>query len=150
MKTPLAIFLALVVASFVGGCATGPKYQEYRATIPPIPSGQGRVWVYRPSKMIGAAVQPLVHLNDVVIGKSQPGCYFFADRPAGDYEVKTATEWADKLQIKLLAGEEKYVRLTMLPGVFVGHLKPGEVPKEQALRELEGCRLITADGAGAR
>jgi len=147
MKSLLAIVLVVVAASLAGGCATGPKYQEFRATVPPIPDGQARVWVYRPSKMMGAAVQPLVHFNDVVVGKAQPGCYFHVDRPPGEYEVKTATEWADKLRITLAAGDEKYVRLTLLPGVFVGHLKPGEVKKEQALKELEGCRLITADGA---
>jgi hypothetical protein len=39
-----------------------------------------------------------------------------------------------------------YVRLTLLPGVFVGHILPKVVPEEQGLKELQGCHLITANG----
>lgn len=121
------------------GCATGPKFAET----------EGRIWFHRPSKVIGSAVQPHVWVNGVAVGKAQPGCFFFVDRAPGTYEVKCATEWTDKFQLTLQARDEKYVRLTMAPGVFVGHVIPSEVDKAKAEKELAGCKLITADGANA-
>jgi hypothetical protein len=134
---------------YAAGCATGPGYAQYSATIKPPADGTGRIWFYRPSKMLGSAVQPHVFLNGENVGKAQPDCYFFVDRSPGDYEVKCSTEWADKSEIKLAAGDEQYVRLSLGIGFFVGHIIPKEVDKSTGLKEISNCKLITADGANA-
>jgi hypothetical protein len=97
--------------------------------------------------MMGSAVQPRVFLNEVAVGKSQPGSFFYVDRQPGSYEVKCSTEWASKCPISVSRNKVRYVRLTIGPGVFVGHIIPSEVPEEQALREIAPCKLLTADGA---
>jgi hypothetical protein len=148
MKSPL-LLLFLLSTLILTGCATGPGFQEYSAKLPAPAPDEGRVWFYRPSKMFGSAVQPHVHLNGQIVGKSQPGCYFFTDRPPGDYEVMCSTEWASKTTFHLSAGDEKFIRLTMGPGVWVGHVIPEEVNRDKGLREIAGCKLITADGANA-
>lgn len=148
MKSP-RLLSCLVGAWVLAGCATGPAFSDYRPTIPPLASDSARLWFYRPSKTLGGAVQPQVRINGIPAGKAQPRAYFYADRPAGTYEIECRTEWSDKLQVSVVAGEEKFIRLTLLPGVFVGHIKPSEVDREKALREIEDCRLITADGANA-
>jgi hypothetical protein len=61
--------------------------------------------------------------------------------------VKCTTEWADKCQLSLATNSTKYVRLGMMIGVFVGHVIPKEVEEATTLKELENCKLITADGA---
>jgi hypothetical protein len=96
--------------------------------------------------MMGSAVQPTVYINDAPLAKAQPGCFFYADKPPGTYELKCSTEWADKAQLTVVENCAAYVRLTLLPGVFVGHILPKVVPEEQALKEIQGCRLVTADG----
>ena len=138
-------FLTLVVLA--AGCASGPDFKTYTATLTPPSPGQSRVWFYRPSKMMGAAVQPQIVLNDVPVGKAQPGCFFYADKAPGTYEVKCTTEWSDKTQLTVVENSPAYVRLTILPGLFVGHMSPSVVPEAQALKEIQACRLITADGA---
>lgn len=147
MKT-LKLFSASILAALVMlGCATGPEYAKYSATIEPVRAGQGRIWFYRPSKVMGSAVQPHVFLNGEKVGKAQPGCYFYVDRPAGSYEVKCTTEWSDKTTVNLAAGDEKYVRLTLGIGLFVGHVIPKEVERSAGQTEITKCKLITADGA---
>ena len=69
-------------------CASGPSFAEYSAKQKPPAPGQGRIWFYRPSKIVGVAVQPAVMLNNTKIGKAQPGCFFMVDRAAGSYEAK--------------------------------------------------------------
>jgi hypothetical protein len=148
MKPTFFLPISLLVLSLVG-CATGPRYAQYSATIQPPAQTDGRIWFYRPSKMMGSAVQPHVYVNGVVAGKSQPGCYFYVDRPPGSYEIKCSTEWSDKTIIHVQAGEEKYVRLSLAMGIVIGHIVPSEVPTDQGLREIAKCKLITADGANA-
>jgi hypothetical protein len=142
-KIYITCLAAFVIAS---GCATGPDFKTYGGTLTPPRDGESRIWFYRPSKMMGSAVQPTVYINDSPVAKAQPGCFFFADKQPGTYEIKCATEWADKAQITVVPNRAAYVRLTLLPGVFVGHILPKVVPEEQGLREIQGCRLITADG----
>ena len=142
------MFACLAGIATLAGCATGPDFKAYTSgsRLTPPKDGEARVWFYRPSKFIGSAVQPTVYLNGVEVGKAQPGSFFYADRPEGTYEVKCTTEWADKTQLTVVRNNVHYVRLTMLPGVLVGHVLPKVVPEEQALKEIQKCRLITADG----
>ena len=133
----------------MAGCATGPDFKSYSSSVPPVAQNQGRIWFYRPSKLAGAAVQPGVMLNGEKVGKAQPGCFFYADRGPGEYEVKCTTEWSDTCKLTLAAQDTKYVRLGLMVGLFVGHLVPKEMGEADALKELENCRLITADGANA-
>ena len=144
MSTSRFSFAVILAAFLIAGCATGPKFSEYGATVKPVASGYGRIWIYRPSKMAGAAVQPQVYLNGEKVGKAQPGCNFYVDRPAGNYEVKCTTEWSDIGKLTLAAGDEKYVRLGLMVGVVVGHIIPKEVSREVGLREIAHCKLITA------
>ena len=145
MKKPVLLASLVCVATLVG-CATGPDFKTYSSTLTPPKEGESRVWFYRPSKMIGSAVQPTVYINGSPTGKAQPGSFFYADKPTGTYELKCSTEWADKAQLTVVQNQVHYVRLTMLPGVFVGHVLPKVVPEEQGLREIQKCHLITADG----
>jgi hypothetical protein len=136
----------LAGAVLMVGCATGPDFKTYSSTLNPPKTGESRVWFYRPSKMIGAGVQPTVFINNAPLFKAQPGCFFYADEPPGTYELKCATEWADKAQLTVVENRTSYVRLTLLPGVFVGHILPKVVPEEEGSKEIQGCHLITADG----
>ena len=141
-----ALLASLACAATLVGCATGPDFNTYSSTLAPPKESESRVWFYRPSKMLGGGVQPTVYINNSPICKAQPGCFFYTDKPAGTYELKCSTEWADKAQLTVVQNQVHYVRLTMLPGVFVGHVLPKVVNEEQVLREIQKCRLITANG----
>jgi len=145
----LRLFLGLLCLATVVGCAGGPDFKTYSATLSPPKEGESRVWFYRPSKMIGSAVQPMVYINDTPIAKAQPGCFFYADKAPGTYELRCTTEWADKNPLTVVENHPTFVRLSLLPGVFVGHILPKVVPEEDGLKEIQGCRLITADGMNA-
>ncbi len=139
----------LLAGVALAGCATGPDFKSYSPNVPPLAQNQGRIWFYRPSRMAGAAVQPAVMLNGEKVGKAQPGCFFYADRGPGEYEIRCTTEWSDTCKLTLAPQDTKYVRLGLMVGLFVGHIIPKEVSEADGLRELANCRLITADGANA-
>jgi hypothetical protein len=138
--------VCLAAVALTAGCASGPNFKTYSSTLNPPKQGESRVWFYRPSKMMGSLVQPTLYINDAPVAKAQPGCFFYADKLPGTYELKCSTEWADKAQLTVVENRVAYVRLSLLPGVFVGHILPKVVPEEQGLKEIQGCHLITADG----
>lgn len=142
MTMSRALFAALLPMLLLAGCASGPKYAEVASTIPTLTSSEGRIYFYRPSAF-GAAVQPDIKLNGQKVGTAKPHGFYFVDRAPGDYEVTAATETEKKLTFTLEARQERYVRLKIQVGVFVGRIVPELVDKAEAEAELMGLSFIT-------
>lgn len=137
MLKTLKILAILSALTLLSACAaTGPKYAEFARTLSPMPQDSGRIYIYRTS-FLGGAVQPEVKLNGEVIGKAVPGGFFYADRPAGKYEVLTSTEVDRKLSFTLDKGETRYVRLDISIGFFVGHVYPELVEPSVGSKEIQ-------------
>lgn len=132
----------IAAAMLMTACASGPKYSQVYNTLPPLGTNQGRVFVYRPGTMFGAAIQPDVHLNGEVVGKAQPGGFFYFDRDPGSYEVSATTEVKRSLSLALEKGDERYVRMGISMGFFVGHVFPELVDSETAKKEIQNCSYI--------
>jgi len=132
--------IALVAATLLSGCATStPKHSEMAASMAAMPPDMGRIYFYR-TILLGFAVQPAVRLNGEVVGKAVPNGFFYVDRPAGNYEVTTATEVERKLSFTLDAGQVRYVRLNISMGLFVGHVYGELVDEAQGRSEIVDMR----------
>lgn len=140
MKSKLFAVVALL-SIFLGGCATGPTFQQYASNIKPTEAEQGRIYVYRTSAL-GTAIQPNVKLNGETVGKAVPKGFFYVDQPAGEYQISTSTEVKRSLSINLAAGEEKYVRLDVKMGVFAGHIKPVLVDQAEGKEQIQKTKYI--------
>ena len=141
MKTLKPLLLAASLAMSVVGCASGVKYSEYRPTVSPPPAGNGRIWFYRPSAM-GAAIQPEVNLDGRTVGHAKPHGFFHVDTLPGEHEVKCTTEWSNKNMVTVATNQDSYVRLSMMIGVFVGHVIPKQVPAAEAEHEMKNLHLM--------
>jgi hypothetical protein len=69
----------------------GPKASEVLSSMPPIPAGMGRVFLFRARGGHYYELQPEMILDGVKVGQSIPGGYFFIDQPPGVHEVATGT-----------------------------------------------------------
>jgi hypothetical protein len=141
MAITRAVLSAVLLVLLPSGCATGSKYAEVIWTIPTLTPSQGRIYFYRPSAF-GAAVQPDIKLNGHKVGTAKPHGFYFVDGAPGDYEVAATTETTKKLTFTLEPSQERYVRLKIQPGVFVGRIVPELVDKAEAEEELEGLSFI--------
>lgn len=141
MNKQIRFFLCLLIAGLLAGCASGPGYKEIESRITDLEPGNGRIYFYRPSA-VGAAVQPSVRLNDDVVGKAKPKGFFYVDRPEGNYVVATSTEAKRSLSLVLDEGEEKYVKLEMRMGLFVGHVKPVLVDSAEGFADIQKLNYI--------
>lgn len=135
----LSMFVLVLV---VGGCATsGPKFSEAGARSVTNPNAEtARIYLYR-TVLLGAAVQPEVKVNGVVVGRAVPRGYFFVDQPPGACEITTTTEVERKLSLTLEKGQVRYVKLSIGLGFFVGHVYPELIDSEIALREIQNLRF---------
>jgi hypothetical protein len=105
-------------------------------------ANSARIYFYRTDSMAGAAVQPSIKVNGVVVGSAVPGGYFYVDEPAGSYEISTTTEVKEAITASLKSGETRYVRFDIQMGLFVGHVAPTLVWPEQGESEIAKCHYI--------
>jgi hypothetical protein len=141
MKKIISLLFLTGCAALMTGCASGPRYRELHNTEAPLAAGNGRVYIYRAGHLVGCAVQPDVKVNDQVVGRAVPGGYFFIDRPAGNFEISTATEVKRTLSLTLDPAQERYVRLNIGMGFFVGHVWPELIDNQAAEKEIQGCHF---------
>jgi hypothetical protein len=115
-------------------------YAILHASEPAIAEGQGRIYFYREGGLMGAAIQPTIMIDGISAGgRAKPGDYFYADRPAGTYEVSTETEKKEAVTLTLAAGQSLYVRMDIKMGLFVGHVQPSIIDPQQAVSEISDC-----------
>src|SRR5262245_25119397 len=133
--------VTVIVASLLlSACASsGPKFSEMAASMGATTPDVGRIYFYR-TAVIGAAVQPAVRLNGEVVGKAVPNGFFYADRPAGNYQVATETEVERKLTFTLDGGQVRYVKLNISMGFFVGHVYGELIEEAKAQAEIADLR----------
>jgi hypothetical protein len=142
VKTAAVAVGALILVA----CASGPTYKDMASTIPALKSDQGRVYFYRESSMVGSAIQPDIHLNGDTVGTSQPGGFFYVDRPPGNYEAVCSTEVDRKATFTLAKGEERYIKTSVSMGFAVGHVTPELVDNstgQAALPDLHYTGMAT-------
>ena len=124
MKRILPLLAIACCATLLPGCASGPKFSEVKSSFPPLAEENGRIYFYRTTK----------------IGTAKPQGFFYADRPAGNYEVETSTEVKRRLSLTLDKSQTRYVRLNISMGFFVGHVYPELVDDQTGEKEICGCK----------
>jgi len=132
----LNLALISAVVALTGCAASGPKFSAMQASTPVLNADQGRIYFYRNSSMLGAALQPAVMMDGSEVGKSQPGGYFYVDATTGSHEASTSTEATNKVSFVLEKGEVKYVRTSPAIGLLVGRIVPELVNADEAKKEL--------------
>lgn len=139
------IRLLSVVLLTVGlaACATGIKYSEFQPKMPNQSPDSGRIFFYR-SSILGAALRPDILLNNEKVGEARAQGFFYLDRQAGEYQVVTSTEVTRKLSFVLEKGQTRYVRFSVSPGFFVGHVYGELVEPDVALKEIQDCAYTGA------
>ena len=123
------------------GCATGQLYNK--ELLPTLSADdEGRVFVYR-TAIMGTGIRPDISVDGKIIGQAVAGGYFFADLPAGKHTLQAEqTVFTPKVAFDLKAGEEIYIKLRMIPGVFKGHIKPALVDNATGQSEIRKMKSL--------
>ncbi len=138
MKRIAACVMGFIVV-LTAGCASGPAFNDMKASIAPTPTSQGRIYFYR-TATYGTAVRPDIYLNGTVVGGAIPAGFFYVDKDPGKCEVVASTEAENKLTFMLEKGQTRYVRLDMRMGFLVGHVVPILVDESDGAKEIQDTK----------
>jgi hypothetical protein len=150
---------AVTIVLALAGCAspaTGPEFQ-----LMPVPIDKAAIYIYRPDREFNRGGYANVSVNGESKFPLKDQGYAVLLLPPGQYEFKfegsqSGTNWWPPVATRTLGievGREYFVRAipTLPPGTKPGpHLFKNNVsrteielvPKEQALREIAGLRLV--------
>jgi len=87
-------------------------------TIPPIPAGEARIWIYRDYEPYAGKGLPAVAANGGYIGQAELGGAFYRDVAPGHYRVTVESYGVDVNQaadFDLAAGRAAYVKIVSNP-----------------------------------
>jgi hypothetical protein len=129
---------SVIACVLLAGCASGPTYSQLQSSATQLAPNTGRIYIYRTSAL-GAAIQPSVKVDGMVVGDAVPQGYFYIDRPPGNYMISTETEVDRIVSLTLEPGQIRYVRLDPSFGFVVGHISPILVDTAKAQDEIKDC-----------
>jgi hypothetical protein len=111
----LVLLLALVAA----GCGSLPTFDQSIATLPPIPAGEARIFVYRDYEPYQSLSWIPVFFNRATIGAVGPGHVLMRDVPPGTYTIEPKSEglWPDQAKtVRVAAGDTVYAKIESFNG----------------------------------
>jgi hypothetical protein len=133
---------AIGILLTAANCASQPSPGSM--AIPPIPTGDARLWFYRDGAPHEAYQRPYLRLNGQIAGISEPNGAFYRDVPPGHYSVTVdsylGTNFDQFTEINLSAGQETYVEV-LSQGVYVG----GERAARQNYTRVIPPEVVRAD-----
>jgi hypothetical protein len=137
----------------VAGCVEPPGAVSVAAS--PIPSGQARVWFYRPWEPSESLNLALIDMNDSYVGAVANGSAFYRDVPPGHYRIAPqswARDFNQDRNVDLAPGQQLYVKIVSLVSwatgasgpksferdAFYAWLIPQEVAQVEIARDRSG------------
>ena len=142
MRSKIGAVPLLFVGFLLASCASPRGLDEPPLKLPPLKPGFGRVYFTRAGEFGGSAVQPEIRMNNEVVARSVPGGFSYVDRPPGKYNVTTATEVENAVTFQLAAGESKYIKTAVTPGILIGHVTPTLEFPEQGQSDINRLRYV--------
>jgi hypothetical protein len=102
------------------------------------------VYVYRPGKFMGKALEPSVFLDEQKLLDMDNGRYFTLKLDPGKHTVRS-NEKDSEIDQTWEAGKKYYVKITIAAGMMKGHGQMGMVTEKLALKEMEKLQPLDAE-----
>jgi hypothetical protein len=152
--------LLLLAVVLVAGCSgeTPPRFDQ--SSLPPIPAGMARVYIYRAFEPYQSVAYVPAFLNRADIGAVGPGKVLFRDVAPGSYTIEAKSEglWPDQTKtVALGAGQAAYAKIESFRGLDATANHPELqttfvvvlIAPETAAREMGQLWLETKETASA-
>ncbi len=102
------------------------------------------VYVYRPGKFFGKALEPSVFLDEQKLLEMDNARYFALKLDPGRHVVRS-NEKDSEIDQTWEAGKTYYIKITIAAGKMKGHGQMGMVTENLALREMQKLRPLDRD-----
>ena len=108
------VIVFIGILAFLSSCASTKQFYGYTHNSS-LDNSKGRIYVMRPSSMVGAAVKTSVFCDDVLIGNTGNDSYLCWDMPEGTYRIAT-TQHKHQTTALGTAGDEEVFVVKVTPG----------------------------------
>jgi len=105
---------------------------------------EATVYVYRPKKMVGGALEPSVFVDDIELGRMDNGRYFAFKMKPGKHIVRM-TDQKKAYAIDMGPGQTYYFRVGIEAGMWKGHGKLTLDDAERAIQEIKKLKFLGQD-----
>jgi len=124
--------------------STQPSPQPAAEGLPARAAGKAVLFIYRPGKLVGKALEPSVFVDGVEIGRMDNGRYIVVLLDPGEHRVHM-TQDNKRVDLKLGAGEAAFVRIKIVMGMMKGRGEPVLADEEDAAENLKKLEPLGAD-----
>lgn len=108
------------------------------------PAAKATVYIYRPKKLVGAALEPSVFCDDVELGRMDNGRYIMLRVDPGDHRFHMTQDYK-RVSENLRAGQVLYLRVGVEMGMMKGRGTISLADEDDALKELKKIKPLGAD-----
>ena len=105
------------------------------------PSDKVTVYVYRYKQYEGSALEPAFYCDNVKIAKADNGRYFKVLLDPGKHAFQSNDKQSG-IELDLKSGEDYYIRVEIVSGMWKGHGRLVLTPKEQGTFEIKKLKPI--------
>lgn len=106
--------------------------------------GKAVVFIYRPGKLVGKALEPSVYCDGVEVGRMDNGRYIVLLLEPGEHRIHTTEEYK-RVDLKLGAGQVAFVRVKIEMGMMKGRGNVYLADEEDAAKTLKKSKPLGAD-----
>lgn len=110
-------------ALLLAGAACAQPAVTAAVSIPPVPAGEARIWIYRDYEPYAGKGLPAVGINGAITGAAELGGAFYRNVAPGHYSVTVESTGRDFNQVAnfdIAPGQEAYVKIVSSPNWVSG------------------------------
>lgn len=106
--------------------------------------GKATVFIYRPKKLVGSALEPSVFCDGIELGRMDNGRFIVLKLAPGKHKLHM-TDKTNGFNIEVKANEEVFARFKLVTGMWKGMGSIYLSNDEDALKELKKLKPLGAD-----
>lgn len=145
-KTIKWLFPILILVYFAASCAStskAPESKSEEAKKFDAPAGKGVVYLYRPGRAYGAAIQTQIKVNGRDAGGTGPGTFFRWELEPGTYTFSCFTpESSAVIELDVKAGKQYFLRQDIRMGISTGRVTLNEVDEATGQEAVKNFKLL--------
>lgn len=139
--TPLTVYVATEKRFRTeGSTLTAVVYETASA----VSYEEATVYIYRPKKMVGGALEPSVFVDDIELARMDNGRYFAIKVKPGKHIIRL-TDDKKGYAIDMGAGQTYYFRVGIEAGIWKGQGKITLDDEKRAIPEIQKLKFISQD-----
>lgn len=138
--TPVTVYVGQELRFRLEGSTLVAVVSETAAT----DTGDATVYVYRPKKIVGSALEPSVFVDDVELARMDNGRYFAIKVKPGKHIIRM-TDDKKGYALDMGAGQTYYFRVGIEAGVWKGQGKLTLDDADRAVAEIKKLKFISTD-----